>query len=201
MIDWGCGDTDANIIAGTDDALINAEAQESGGPQGTGLPPLVLGAELPRLGGLCRLHRQPGPRGYAAAFRHIHDLFAAAGASNVAFVFSIGDSGSDQDLDRLLPGFGLRRLDRCRRVREDRGTPATGFRRAIRRLVLGLRRLRQAADDLRDGYLRRRVNPSYLQQVEGQLAPGGEFPLVKAVMYFDAPGNDGRLRTRWTRRA
>ena len=32
---------------------------------------------------------------------------------------------------------------------------------------------------------------SYLQQIEDQLSPGGDFPLIKAVMYFDAPGNDG----------
>ena len=28
MIDWACGDTDANIIAGSDDALITAEARK-----------------------------------------------------------------------------------------------------------------------------------------------------------------------------
>ena len=32
---------------------------------------------------------------------------------------------------------------------------------------------------------------SYLQQIDTQLSPGGAFPLIKAVMYFDAPGNSG----------
>ncbi len=32
---------------------------------------------------------------------------------------------------------------------------------------------------------------SYLQQVESQLAPGGTFPLIKAIMYFDTPGSEG----------
>ncbi len=52
MIDWRCGDTDANIIAGSDDGLITAEAKSAGGPQGAGLPPVVLRTQLHRLGEL-----------------------------------------------------------------------------------------------------------------------------------------------------
>ena len=33
---------------------------------------------------------------------------------------------------------------------------------------------------------------SYLQQIENQLSPAGNFPLIKGVMYFDAPGKDGQ---------
>ncbi len=32
---------------------------------------------------------------------------------------------------------------------------------------------------------------SYLQQIEDAVSQAGDFPLIKAVMYFDAPGNDG----------
>ena len=32
---------------------------------------------------------------------------------------------------------------------------------------------------------------SYLQQVQDAVSQSGAFPLIKAVLYFDAPGDDG----------
>ena len=110
MIDWKCGDSDANVIAGIDDALITGFADQL----------VALGAPV-----LLRWFWEPnfdtssspterrcldpagqalGPAGYVAAFRHIHDLFTAAGATNVAFVWSVGSEGTDQDMVDYYPG-------------------------------------------------------------------------------------------------
>ncbi len=104
MIDWRCGDSDANIIAGTDDALISAEAQELASLKA---PIFLRWYYEPNFTGSANYAAcigNLGPAGYVAAFRHVHDLFAAAGASNVAFVFSMASSGNDQDLDQYYPG-------------------------------------------------------------------------------------------------
>ena len=127
MIDWRCGDSDANIIAGSDDALITAEAQKLAALKAPVFLRWYWEPNFPSSANYAECIGSLGPAGYVAAFRHIHDLFAAAGASNVAFVFSMATSGTDQDLHDVLSGIVLCRLDRCGRVLEDFGTAGNGL--------------------------------------------------------------------------
>ena len=73
---------------------------------------MVLRAELPAIevvrGKCIGSGGQPGdygPVGYQRAFQHIHDIFQAAGAYNVAFVWAVAsiETASQQQLDQLLP--------------------------------------------------------------------------------------------------
>ena len=48
MIDWACGDTDANIISGADDALISGFARQLARARRAALSALVLRAQLSR---------------------------------------------------------------------------------------------------------------------------------------------------------
>jgi hypothetical protein len=96
LISWQCGDTDANVIAGRDDALIENQAKaiaalrqpvmirwfwemeftgSNGGHQGSNAAKCIGSA---------------GPEGYAAAWRHIVGIFRTAGATNVSWVFCPG---------------------------------------------------------------------------------------------------------------
>ena len=103
MIDWACGDTDANIIAGEDDR-ITAEAQRLAALKSPVFLRWYYEPNFPDSADYSACIGSLGPAGYAAAFRHIHDLFTAAGASNVAFVFAIATAGVDQDLYDYYPG-------------------------------------------------------------------------------------------------
>ena len=191
MIDWYCGDTDANIIAGNDDALITAEARELAAFKAPVFLRWYWEPNFPRSANYADCIGSLGPAGYAAAFRHIHDLFAAAGASNVAFVFSMATSGPDQDLYAYYPGSNYVDWIAADGYLRTAAPPATGFGDQFGSWYsdfadFGKPMMISETATFAGG------QSSYLQQVESQLAPGGAFPLVKAIMYFDAPGDEGR---------
>ena len=104
MITWECGDTDANVTAGADDALITRFARELSSlgapvmvrwfPDANGSSPATQGC----LGA-------GGATGYVAAFQHVSQLLASAGATNAATVWSVDTSqGSSTDWAGLYPG-------------------------------------------------------------------------------------------------
>ena len=108
MVTWDCGDTDADVAAGLDDAAVTAEARALAAadvpvllrwfpdPNVTSVPATAscLGTE--------------GASGFVAAYQHIHSLFEAAGATNVAFVWSVATSvEADPNLASYYPGAGL----------------------------------------------------------------------------------------------
>ena len=192
MIDWRCGDCDANIIAGADDALISAEAEELAALKA---PIFLRWYYEPNFTGSANYAAcigNLGPAGYVAAFRHVHDLFAAAGASNVAFVFSMASSGNDQDLDQYYPGSSY--VDWIA-VDGYSKTTAPVSSDVVTRFgpwysdfaAFGKPMMISETGSLAGG------QASYFQQIESQLSSAGEFPLIKAVLYFDAPGQGGRL--------
>ena len=104
VITWECGDTDANVVAGADDALITAFAQKV---NSLGAPVMVRWFPDPNspdratqgcLGA-------GGASGYAAAFRHVQQLLVAAGASNASTVWSVDTSyGASSDWASYYPG-------------------------------------------------------------------------------------------------
>ena len=105
MVTWNCGDSDANVAAGIDDATVTAEAQALAG---TDVPILLRWFPDPNLTGVpatAACLGSAGASGYVAAYQHIRDLFAAAGARNVAFVWSVAtSSAADQQFANYYPG-------------------------------------------------------------------------------------------------
>ena len=191
MVDWRCGDTDANIIAGSDDALITAEAQELAALKA---PVFLRWYYEPNFTGSADYAAcigSLGPAGYTAAFRHIHDLFVAAGASNVAFVFALATSGTDHDLYEYYPGSPYVDWIAADGYSKTSDPDPTDF---VDRFgpwysdfaAFGKPMMISETGAFAGG------QASYFQQMKTQLSPTGDFPLIKAVMYFDAPGQDGR---------
>ena len=190
MIDWYCGDTDANIIAGKDDALITAEARELAAFKAPVFLRWYWEPNFPGSADYAECIGSLGPAGYAAAFRHIHDLFAEAGASNVAFVFSMATSGPDQDLYTYYPGSNYVDWIAADGYLRTATPPATGFSDQFASwysdfAVFGKPMMISETATFAGG------QSSYLQQVESRIGTGGTFPLIKAIMYFDAPGSEG----------
>ena len=104
MIDWRCGPSDADIIAGHDDALITNFATELAQLKAPVFLRWFYEFNFPFSPNYQSCIAGLGPAGYAAAFRHIHALFTAAGANNVAFVWCISAAGQDQDWIKYYPG-------------------------------------------------------------------------------------------------
>ena len=119
MIDWSCApatagyaDSDAAVISGYYDSLIRSFAEQLAALKAPvflrwyyepNFPQSKSYAECIGSGG------QPGdygPVGYQRAFQHIHDIFQAAGAYNVAFVWAVdvNQTASQQQLDSYYPG-------------------------------------------------------------------------------------------------
>ncbi len=104
LIDWKCGDADANVAAGVDDGIITSLADQLASLKAPLFLRWFYEPNFPNSSEDASCVGTAGPGGYVEAWRHIHDLFVAAGATNVAFVWSIGTGGPDQDLINYFPG-------------------------------------------------------------------------------------------------
>ena len=116
MINWNCGDSDADIVKGLDDHYITSYAKQLkayGRPlflRWYREPNLSLSSQWVHCAGGSVSTTPPCPsaatEGYVAAWQHIYDLFAAAGATNVAFVWNPGMGGQTGGyfLKCLYPG-------------------------------------------------------------------------------------------------
>ena len=105
LVTWSCGDTDARVAAGLDDRACAGRSPRIGGHSRACSPALVprsQSADRSGHGVMPRRHRRAG---YIASFQHIRSLFAGAGATNVAFVWSVDTSGTaDPNLANYYPG-------------------------------------------------------------------------------------------------
>ena len=105
MVTWNCGDVDANVAAGSDDAMVRTEAQQLAA---TDVPVLLRWFPDPNQTGSPGVESclgSAGAGGYVAAYQHIRGLFAAAGARNGAFVWSVDTSAAaDPNLSSYYPG-------------------------------------------------------------------------------------------------
>ncbi len=102
MITWECGDTDANVTAGADDALITRFAHEL---SALGAPVMVRW--FPDANGSSPAAQAclgtGGAAGYVAAFQHVSRLLASA--TNAATVWSVDTSqGSSSTWTDFFPG-------------------------------------------------------------------------------------------------
>ncbi len=90
LLDWGCAGDGAAVAGGTDDALITAYADTL---KSYGKPVFLRWCwEM----NLVESHADVGgPSGFVSAWIHIWELFRAAGATNVSFVWCPAVSGAD----------------------------------------------------------------------------------------------------------
>lgn len=186
MIDWECGDTDANVIAGTDDALITGFAQQLAALKGPIFLRWFYEPNFPGGVNYTNCVSNLGPAGYVKAYRHIHDLFEAAGATNVAFVWNIGASGTDHDWIDYYPGAAyVDWITADGYVRTS--IPTSGV------FSLRFAQWYQTFADFGKPLMITETaafsgaQQSYLNQIQAEVAT--EFPLLKGILYFDAFGN------------
>ena len=128
------------------------------------------------------------PANFIAAWRHIHDIFVARGATNVEFVWCPSAYGFvTGTAQKYYSGSRLRGLDLRRRIQLGQRQATEGadvqghFQGPVR-----LRRAHgQAADGwrVRDGGLRLRVTRGMVNYMATSLPT---MPAIKAVVYFDS---------------
>ena len=186
MVTWNCGDTDGNIVTGLDDATVSAEARALAA---TDVPVLLRWFPDPNLTGLpaaASCLGTEGASGYVAAYQHIHNLFEAAGATNVAFVWSVGTSAAaDPNLTSFYPGGDVvdwiaadgyatsSDVTEGTALSTEFGPWYSAFSTAGKPMMVS-----SAAAD-------KRSQTAYLGQILSDLP--AQYPLIKAFVYSDAP--------------
>ena len=185
LLDWGCADV-AQIAAGANDPLIAAFARQVKAFQ----RPLFL-----RWYWEMQLH---GPRkaacaaafnpaGYVAAWRRIWTIFHQAGATNAAFVWCPSGFG---DVGPFYPGDGF--VDWLCFDKYDRHMQGPD---AFARMYLDvLRGVPRGGKPVMVGETGAPPDQqaSYIAGIEHDLPI--RFPEIKAVVFFDAPGQQGDWR-------
>ncbi len=186
MIDWACGDTDANVISGADDALISGFARRLAQLN----EPLFLRwywePNFPNGANYASCISNLGPQGYVEAFRHIHDLFMAAGATNVAFVWTIGASGPDHDWMEYYPGPSyVDWMAADGYVRTSAPTSGVFTQRFARwyQTFAGFGKPLMISETAAFSG----AQQAYLNEIASEVP--SQYPLLKGVLYFDALGN------------
>ena len=189
MIDWRCGPSDATILSGQNDAFITGFATELARLKAPIFLRWFYEFNFPNSPDYKACVGSLGPAGYAAAFRHIHALFTAAGASNVSFVWCIASGGQDQDWIKYYPGpayvdwiavDGYLRNNSTYRPGQFAqlfGSWYSTFDSFGKPMMI----TETAALSGAQG--------SYLSDIQQSLDTG--YPMIRGVLYFDAPGKGG----------
>ena len=192
MIDWRCGTTDQAILAGRDDAMITAFASELAQLKAPVFLRWFYEFNFPYSPDYQSCIAGLGPAGYAAAFRHIHALFTAAGANNVAFVWCLSAAGQDQDWIRYYPGpsyvdwiavDGYLRNSTAYtpgQFAERFGPWYTAFASFGKPLMITETAALSGAQ------------AQYLSDIRTTLDAG--YPMIRGLLYFDAPGKAGTFQ-------
>jgi mannan endo-1,4-beta-mannosidase len=185
LVAWGCAST-ASISAGQYDRQISSYAQSL---KAFARPVFLRWFWEMNLGTAkdvnCR--GSAGPAGFVTAWRHIWDIFQQAGATNVAFVWCPGITGGLAKMAAYFPGvgyvnwIGVDGYDR-------RQTGAAAFTS-----LFGAWYATYSADEKPLMIAETGAEPidqaAYLQGIESSLPT--QFPEIKALVYFDAPGPAG----------
>jgi beta-mannanase len=189
MIDWSCGDTDANIVAGADDSLISSFAQQLAALKAPVFLRWYYEPNFPGSPTYAACISTLGPAGYVAAFRHIHDLFAAAGATNVAFVWTIASSAKDPDFNEYYPGSAY--VDWVSADGYDRSSvpQPTVFAKRFGKWYADFASFGKPLM-ISETAAVAGAQATFLQEIQSDMP--SHFPLLKAVIYFDAAAHTGR---------
>ncbi len=189
LIDWGCGDSDANIVAGRDDALITGFAQELAALQAPVFLRWYYEPNFPGSANYQNCIGSGGPAGYVQAWRHIHNLFMAAGATNVAFVWAIALAGDQTGLTSYYPGsayvdwIGADGYYRAASIAAAQDAFAGKFSEWYSEFASSGKPLIVSETGAFAG-----SQAQYLQEIANDLPI---MPAIKAVAYFDAPAKSG----------
>ena len=190
MINWSCGDTDARVASGADDAVIEAFANKLAS---SGLPILLRWYDDPNVSsppnqatGAATCLGHTGSAGYVNAYRHIRALFVAAGAKNVAFVWSVDTtSGTPSSWETFYPGsayvdwigadgyYQPNTPPPAGTVTTEFGSWYSTFSSYGKPLMIGSTGAGPGAQQ------------GYLDLLSTDLPT--QFPLIKSISYFDAP--------------
>ena len=189
MIDWRCGVTDEAILAGRDDAMITAFASELAQLKAPVFLRWFYEFNFPYSPDYQSCIAGLGPAGYAAAFRHIHALFTAAGANNVAFVWCLSAAGQDQDWIRYYPGpsyVDWIAVDGYLRnsTAYTQGQFAARFGPWYTAFASFGKPLMITETAALSG-----AQAQYLSDIRNTLDAG--YPMIRGLLYFDAPGKAG----------
>jgi beta-mannanase len=189
MIDWRCGPSDADIIAGRDDALITNFATELAQLKAPIFLRWFYEFNFPFSPNYLSCIAGLGPAGYAAAFRHIHALFTAAGANNVAFVWCISAAGQDQDWIKYYPGPAYVDWIAVDGYLRNSATYTAGqfaqrFGAWYSTFASFGKPMMIAETAALSG-----AQAQYLSDVKNLLDNG--YPMLRGLLYFDAPGKGG----------
>jgi beta-mannanase len=186
LIDWSCGATDQNVIKPTSqaDKVITRFATQLAA---WGAPVFLSWFPDPNAhsAATSQCLGARGPTGYRQAFTRIHDLFEAAGASNVSFVWSVTATGGEHNWADYYPGPGavdwIAASGNANAATGTQGLFSAEFNKWYstfasygKPLMVG----RTAAPA--------RNQARYLTQVATALP--ARFPAIKAFVYYDAPG-------------
>jgi beta-mannanase len=189
MIDWRCGPSDATILSGRDDALITSFARELAQLKAPVFLRWFYEFNFPNSPDYKACIGKLGPAGYAAAFRHIHALFTAAGASNVSFVWCIASGGQDRDWIKYYPGpayVDWIAVDGY--LRNSTAYRAGQFAQLFSSWYATFDSFGKPMMITETAALAGAQGP-YLSDVQHSLDNG--YPMVRGVLYFDAPGKGG----------
>ncbi|MBO0727779.1 MAG: Ig-like domain repeat protein [Acidimicrobiaceae bacterium] len=186
LLDWRCGDSDANIISGADDTLISGYAHQLAALRTPIFLRWFYEPNLLNNKSWGRCISTAGPLGYVEAFRHIHDLFAAAGATNVAFVWATGSSG-DPDLMQYFPGSQY--VDWIAADGYDRiaVNPRQVFSQTFGKWYDEFSGFGLPMMVSETGAKQSAAQAAYVSHLESSFPT--QFPQIKALCYFDANGN------------
>ena len=189
MIDWRCGPSDATILSGQDDAFITSFATELAQLKAPVFLRWFYEFNFPNSPDYKACIGKLGPAGYAAAFRHIHALFTAAGANNVSFVWCIASGGQDRDWIKYYPGpayVDWIAVDGY--LRNSTAYKAGQFTQLFASWYSTFDSFGKPMMITETAALSGAQGP-YLSDVKQSLDNG--YPMIRGVLYFDAPGKGG----------
>lgn len=193
VVTWACGDDNASVASGADDALLQAAAR---GIKDFAKPVFIrwyweMNLAAGANGQDCM--GTGGAAGYVAAWQHMHAVFAASGVTNVSWLWNPAAGGSDPAPD--YPGaaavdwIGFDGYDKS--ASYDFGVIFHGFYDTFS--SSGKPMLVAETGECQTKVNGADAQATYLQsarlELEGQSNPGKySFPAVKGFMIFDAQG-------------
>jgi len=194
MIAWDCSVPDAQIASGAEDAHLKSVAAQAAAFGHPIFLRFLWEMNLP-VGGARKVCWDPNtdlpgnvlsPVYYKAAWRHMHDIFVAAGATNVIWVWN--PSGPGPSPSEYYPGadvvdwVGIDDYDLTSvSFARNSGPVLDSFAQYGKPIVIS------------ETGAQPTYQPTYLSQIGGVLSQS--YPMVMGVSYFDS--NAG-LRAKWT---
>ncbi len=185
LLDWGCSDV-AAIASSKDDSIITSYAQ---GLKTFGHPVFLRWYwEMNHVDHHSNCGAGTNPAAFVSAWQHIWTIFQKQGATNVAFVWCPGGSRNTAAFypgDRYVDWIGNDHFD-------DQGAPTTGTQAVTNVFGAFYQEWSGHGKPMMIGATGATPTdqPGYLQGL--QAAFPTTYPAFKALMYFDAPGGNGK---------